>query len=190
MHIGNSLRITMERCKAKLLHIWHDTSAVSAVEFALIAPLLVTIYLGASETALGVSVNRKVSRVASTVSDLVAQAQTITADDIDAIMNVSSAVMAPTNATPLRIIVTGVSIDANRNARVLWSRARNATKDSVNSTYPIPSRIKIANSFIVVAKVQYDFAPNFGGGVVNVLNFEKKNYLRPRVGANVTCSGC
>ncbi len=175
---------------SKLKSLWRDTSAVSAVEFALIAPLLVSIYLGAAETTVGVSINRKVSRVASTVSDLVAQAQAISAADIDSIMNVSAAVMAPTDDTPLRIIVTGVNIDANKKAKVLWSRARNASKAATGSIYPIPSSIKIANSFIVVAQVQYDFSPGFGGAIVGPLHFDKKNYLRPRVGSNVTCTGC
>lgn len=173
----------------------HDVRGVNAVEFALVAPMLVGLYIGSAETALGVSINRKVSRVSSTVSDLIAQSQAITAEDIDATMNAAYGIMAPMSQekiNKLRIVVTGVDIDANKNTKVLWSRAKGAgaTAAALNSSYSIPSNIKIANTFIVVAHVQYDYTPNLGGNITGSINFDKKNYLRPRIGSSVTCSNC
>jgi Flp pilus assembly protein TadG len=192
MTIIETLKLTSARLSHLAGRIRDDIKGVSAVEFAIIAPMLVTLYLGAAETALGVSVNRKVSRVSSTISDLVAQAQTVSADDIDGIMNAAFAIMAPTDATPLRIVLTGVEIDADAKTKVIWSRKKGsgASAASVGSTYPIPTAIKIADSFVVVAQVQYDYAPAMGGQIVGSIQFDKKNYLRPRIGSNVACTGC
>ena len=96
-----------------------DIKGLSGVEFALIAPMLVGIWLGIAETALGVTNSRKVSRVAATLADLVSQSESISATQVDGIMNASSAVMEPYSSTGLKIHVVGVQIDDNSVARVV-----------------------------------------------------------------------
>ena len=50
-----------------------DTKGVSAVEFALVLPLMLTLYLGGAELAQAISASRKVTLVSRTVADLAAQ---------------------------------------------------------------------------------------------------------------------
>ena len=55
-----------------------DKRGVAAVEFALILPLMVVLYLGSSEVTQGVLASRKMAIVSRTLSDLVAQQPTAT----------------------------------------------------------------------------------------------------------------
>ncbi len=50
-----------------------NSQAVAAVEFALIAPILLVLFLGTVEVSLVVSVDRKISRTSSSIADLIAQ---------------------------------------------------------------------------------------------------------------------
>jgi len=50
-----------------------DRSGVAALEFALIAPLLLALYFVTMEVAQAIEVNKKVGRVGSMIADLVAQ---------------------------------------------------------------------------------------------------------------------
>src|SRR5690606_8831953 len=50
-----------------------DRQAVAAVEFALILPLLLTLYFGTVEAASLYSVDRRVATVASTMADLISR---------------------------------------------------------------------------------------------------------------------
>ncbi len=53
-----------------------DTRGVAAVEFALILPLLLLLYIGSVEATLLYTTDRGVATIASTVADLVARSKT------------------------------------------------------------------------------------------------------------------
>ena len=52
---------------------WRDRKGTGAIEFAILAPLLIVAYIGSFEISLGFSVARKVSRASSTVADVLTQ---------------------------------------------------------------------------------------------------------------------
>lgn len=70
---------------------------IAAVEFALIVPIMMLLFMGAVELSQAVTVDRRVSQVASTTSDLVARKESniSQANDIDDIMKVGSYLLAP-----------------------------------------------------------------------------------------------
>lgn len=162
-----------------------DVRGLSGIEFAMIAPMLIAVFLGVAEVSLGVTNSRKVSRVAATLADLVSQTENITGSQVEGIMNASSAVMAPFSSDGLEIFVIGVSIDNQRRAKVAWSRGRNGTPPAVGSSYPIPSDIKIADTFLIVTNVTYDYSPSLGSNLIGTYHFDEKNYNVPRTSSTV-----
>ncbi|MBP8248028.1 MAG: pilus assembly protein, partial [Phenylobacterium sp.] len=54
-----------------------DREGVSAVEFALIAPIMILFYFGMAEICQGFMAQKRTQHVASTIADLVAQRETI-----------------------------------------------------------------------------------------------------------------
>ena len=186
-----NIRDRYNYCKFAISHAFlafkKDLSGLSGVEFALIAPMLVGVYLGVAETSLGVSNSRKVARVAATLSDLVAQTENITGSQVDGIMNAASAVMAPYSSDPLKIYVIGVQIDSEGDPEVTWSRSTsNTTPPSVGSDYEIPEDIKIADSFLIVTNVTYEYTPGIGGGIIDTISFDEKSYNVPRTSSTVS----
>jgi Flp pilus assembly protein TadG len=98
-----------------------DTDGVSAVEFGLIAPLMVSLYLGCVEISDGVSAQRKVTLVASTIANLTAQSTTLSTTDVSNILDASTAIIYPYSSSTLKMTISGIAIDANKNATVKWS---------------------------------------------------------------------
>src|SRR5438034_11197861 len=90
-----------------------DRRGLSAVEFALLLPLMLTLYLGSVEVSNGVAADRKVSITARTVADLASRMTTINNSDMTNILNASSAVVAPYSVSNLIVTVSEVGIDAN-----------------------------------------------------------------------------
>lgn len=158
-----------------------DRSAVSAVEFALILPLMLTLYLGGIQISEALSINRKVSHVTSTLADLVTQSKALTDSDMQNIFDASSSVMAPYSATPLKITVSEIHIDNNGNATVVWSDARNATAPSVGSSVTLPTAIAVANSYVVLAEAHYPFTPAIGYVLTGSFDLNSTYYLKPRL---------
>src|SRR5262249_43774950 len=93
--IMHRARFFADLCKQRLLRFSGDQRGVSAVEFALLLPLMVTLYLGVVEISQGISADRKVTMTARSIGDLVAQASSMSNSDMTNSLNAATAVMAP-----------------------------------------------------------------------------------------------
>jgi len=164
----------------------HDRTAVSAVEFALILPLMLTLYLGGIQISEALSINRKVSHVTSTLADLVTQSKSLTNSEMSNVFDASSSVMAPYSATPLQITVSEIHIDNNGNATVVWSDARNTSPLSVGSSVTLPAAVAVNNSYVITATAKYPFTPAIGYVLTGSFDLHSTYYLKPRLSAYIT----
>ena len=89
-----------------------DTHGVSAVEFALILPVMITMYIGAVEFSDALTVDRRVTAVASAATDLTAQTEEVSASSINDIFTAATSIMLPYSATPISIVLTSVVADS------------------------------------------------------------------------------
>ncbi len=161
-----------------------DRRGVSAVEFALVAPLLITLYLGCVEISDGVSADRKVSLTAAALANLSAQVTTISSGDMTNILDASSAIIAPYSVNNLAIVISCLSIDGNKNAKVKWSGTRNGTARSVGSTYTFDASaaaLDVANSQLLLAEVTYAYTPIVGYTITGTLNLADHMFMSPRI---------
>ncbi len=158
-----------------------DRSAVAALEFALILPVMLILYVGGIQVTEALSINRKVGHVTSTLADLVTQSKTISDTGMANIFDASSSVMAPYSVSSLQITVSEIYIDANGNAKVQWSDARNATAYAKNHVITLPAAIAVPNSYVVTAEAHYPFTPGIGYVLTGTFNLTSTYYLRPRL---------
>jgi Flp pilus assembly protein TadG len=161
-----------------------DRRGVSAVEFAFVAPLLITLYLGCVEISDGVSADRKVTLTAAALANLSAQVTTITTADMTNILDASAAIIAPYSSGPLTVTLTCLSIDANKNATVKWSATRNGTARAVGSPYTFDSStsaLDVANSQLLLAEAAYAYTPIVGNALTGTLTLSDKMFMSPRI---------
>jgi Flp pilus assembly protein TadG len=173
----------------------YDERAVSAIEFAILAPVMIMMYVGAVELGNALTINRRASAVTSTAADLVAQVKTLSSSDLMDIGKAATSVMAPYPTTPLKIRLTSVVADQNNSGKVTWSYATNGgTPRACGSNYSVPTGLTQANSSVIVAEVTYAFKPMtnltvFGAPVAYTMN--RTFYARPRRSLQVTkTDGC
>jgi len=158
-----------------------DTRGVSAVEFALIAPLMVSLYLGCVEISDGVSAQRKVTLIASTVANLTAQSTTLSTTDVSNILDASTAIIYPYSSSTLKMTVSCIAIDANKNATVKWSVTRNGT--ALSGSVTLPTALQVANTQLVYSQVSYGYRPAVGYTITGTLNLSEQMYMMPRITA-------
>jgi Flp pilus assembly protein TadG len=157
-----------------------DRSGLSAVEFALIAPLMITTYFGAYEMCDVLLMDRKVTNVAAATTDLVAQATQIANSDIQNIFNAATPIMSPYALANLKIIVSSVTPDANGNPKVAWSDAYNATARAPGSSITLPTGVLIAGASVIVSEVTYTYSTPIGQFVTSGMTVNDQFYERPR----------
>jgi Flp pilus assembly protein TadG len=185
----------------RLNRIWHDLrgrvvcllsdqNGVSAVEFALLLPLMITMYLGTIEVSQGVAINRKIAITSRALSDLVSQVTSTTTTDLNNVMAAASAVMTPYPTGTLAAKVSTVDIDANGVAKIGWSYALNTSPRAKGSTVTVPAALNVPNTELIWSEVSYVFTPTIGYVVIGSITLSDQNYVRPRQSATVPCSNC
>ncbi len=100
-----------------------DQRGVGAVEFAIIAPILIAIYITCFELTIGLSVSKRVTKATGTVADLVTQQTSVTKASLAGMVDVSKAIFVPynTSTNALKLKITGISVDATSTPKVAWS---------------------------------------------------------------------
>jgi Flp pilus assembly protein TadG len=161
--------------------IARDQRGVSAVEFALLAPVMIGLYLGCAEVSDGVGADRKVSLTSAALANLTSQVATISSSDMTNILDASSAIIAPYAASRLKMTVSCLKIDANKNVTVKWSVTRGGSVNSGAMT--IPSALAVANSQLILAEVSYAYTPTIGYTISGTLTLSDKMYMSPRIAA-------
>src|SRR5215210_3315505 len=121
------------RARRPLRRFLRDKRGVSAVEFAMLLPLMVTLYIGGVEVSSAIAVDRKVTLVARTLGDLVAQSTAVNSTDMTNILNAATTVVQPYSDTLIKVTVSEVDIDGNGVAKVGWSKTKNGSARSVDS---------------------------------------------------------
>lgn len=166
-----------------------DESGVAAVEFALIAPVMVLMYFGLVELCQAMIAERKANHVASAVGDLVAQVDTLNASDVDDIFSIGNTIMSPFPVSTLQMRVTSLTANAQGTPLVDWSRGQGLTKLAAGSTQTIPLTLAAGDS-IVMTEAKYSYTSVVQMVLPNALNYSEVYYLRPRRSDKVTCNGC
>ena len=159
-----------------------DRDGASAIEFAILAPLLIALYLGCVEITDGIAADRKVTLVAGALSNLTSQSQTITADGMTNILNASAAVIKPYSVGNLAATITCLKIGADGVAKVKWSATLNGTARTDGATVTLPSAdLAVPNSYLVWSEVNYNYTPVVGYTITGTLPLSDQMFMSPRV---------
>jgi Flp pilus assembly protein TadG len=184
-----SYRRFIARARRKLRRLLNDERGISAVEFAMLLPLMVTLYLGGVEVSEAVAIDRKTTLVARSLGDLAAQATNVTTSDMTNILAAATAVVAPYSDTKLKVVVSSVKIDAQGVAKIAWSDTKNGTARAVGSTVTLPAALNTAGTWLIWAETEYAYTPAIGYVITGTMTLKDQIYMRPRLSDCVTRTG-
>lgn len=173
---------------AFLRRFGRDGSGVSAVEFALLAPVLILIYFGLAEFCQAYMAQRRMGHATSQVADIVAQYQTVDASLIDDTFAVGGLVLAPFSDADLSLRVTAITRGTDGVARVTWSRAKGMSKRT--GTVTVPAGLIENGESIVMSEGTYNFTSTLGQVLPGMRTFNHTYWLRPRLVNTITCNDC
>lgn len=188
--------------------ILRDRRGVAAVEFAIIAPLLLCMYFVTMEVAQGIETNKKVGRVGSMVGDLVAQQPAISAAEIDAIMRIGESILQPYNRSDAVITVTAIQMNGDEppTATVAWSRKLSDGTFSEGlaegqTVSFVPATLRTPNTFLIRTEAELAYEPVLTWAAADKeplglaaafdgIGMGETYYHRPRMSNTIPCNGC
>jgi Flp pilus assembly protein TadG len=190
LRVMNAMTLWLPRLLARFAG---DRRGVSAVEFALLAPIMVALYLGLVEISDGIGADRKVSMIASTLANLTASCTSsntnsggcpnnqLSATEMDNILDASSAIISPYSVAKLVLTVSCLNIDSDKNVTVKWSATRNGAARS--GTITIPADLQVPGTQLILAEASYAYTPVIGYTITGTLDLSDRMYMGPRVSA-------
>ena len=173
-----------------------DKDGVGAIEFAILFPVLLMLYLGAFELTVGLNASKRASRSAGSIADIVSQQTSVTKSVLAGMPLVAGAIFAPYSTTGLTLKITGIAIDTAGNATVAWSWAQDGTRPyTPGSTVTVPANMNQASTFLVRSELALpyqllSFGANFLPSGTNQITISRQYYYRQRVGTSISCSDC
>jgi Flp pilus assembly protein TadG len=181
-----AMTVFPRRFGAILVRFAKDRRGLSALEFSLMLPMMVTLYLGSIEVSTGVATDRKVALVAHAVADLSSQYANITNADMSNILNAASDIMAPYTANTLQTTVSEVSINSQGQATVVWSDSLNGTALTVGQVVNVPTALAVPNTYLILGQAQYSYNPTFGYVLSGTLTLSDQIFVLPRQSSSIS----
>jgi Flp pilus assembly protein TadG len=171
------------RMRRRAFELRGNNSGVAAIEFAMIIPLMAMMLVGTNEFSAGVAVDRKVTLMARTLSDLTSQNTSVTDTQFTNFFNASKAIMTPYASTPVEGTITELYINpTTMKARVQWSKGAHA--HSAGDIIDIPDALKIADTYLILSEVKYKYVPSIAWFInrIDGITLSDISYTRPRQG--------
>lgn len=174
---------------------------VALVEFALLAPLLLTLMLGSIEITHALWGNGKLAKATSTVVNLIGMTETLDDDEFEDLLAAGPLVMKPYPENDLAMVVTSIigclqdpaDEASEMDYYVLWSRkwlGGNAIDApySINSEFPRePESLKISDGdTILVTEATYTYYPKIARKVGSTIAMTDIAFQQPREKAPVS----
>jgi Flp pilus assembly protein TadG len=161
-----------------------DCRGLAATEFAMIVPMMLVMFFGTVEFSSGVAVDRKVTLIARTLSDLTSQAAPPTPNSVFApvtdaylqnVFTASIAIMTPYASTPVQTTLSEIYIDSKQKATIQWSKAATIGNGATQATLTassrnpgddvtsiVPPKLLVKQTYVLFSEVSYLYVPTIG----------------------------
>lgn len=172
-----------------LIRLWRDRSGVSAIEFALVLPILALLGAGTIEFGRLILLTQKLQNGSFILADLTARDKTLSEEQLGNIFLALNNLIQPFEFTDSgTAVVTSVGAAADDAPVVNWQRsgagelAATSQLGAPGEAANLPGALSIAaGETIIVAEVFYDYRPLFGL-TAEPRTLRKVAYFKPRLG--------
>ncbi len=173
--------------KAQQLQL--NEKGVAAVEFALILPIMLTLYIGTAEAGRAIEYNKRAAVAAATMGDLVARIDgSVTIAQIDDYFQAAKITLTPYPIVNLKQVITSVYVDEDGDTNVEWSRGKNGgVAYSNGDSFSLPDNIKdiSENGYVIVSETSLTYEPITNYIFSSGFTFDKVYYHLPRFGEEI-----
>ncbi len=178
--------LTLSDLSGALRRFTRNRDGVSAIEFAMILPFMLTLYLGGVEVGDGLAIQFKSTLAARTAADLASQYVSIDNSAMSGILNAAVTVVAPYPGTGMVVTVSEISTNSSGQATVQWSDSLNGSARAVGSSVTLPSALQQKNITIIYGEVTYPYTPSLGYVLTGTINIYESMYFYPRLSTTIT----
>jgi Flp pilus assembly protein TadG len=160
-----------------------STRGLAAVEFGMMLPILVVMFLGSIDAGRAIAVYMKVRTATYTLAAITNQYSTIQSTDMTNIVGATSVVLSPYSSAPAVVTISQIEVKSATKAVVSWSYSLNGTALAQATTVTVPGSFGTCNSYpcyLIYAQVSYTYSPLFGYVFPASIPLSDNLYVTPR----------
>lgn len=176
---------TLAPLRAMLSRFARDRGAVSAVEFAIVLPFMLALYISGVELGDGLAIQFKVTETARTVTDLASQFASLDTAEMNAILAASSTIVAPYATNNMAMTVSEVTTNSKGQGTITWSCSLNGTAHATGAAVTLPTGLQTANTSLIWGEVTYPYTPAVGYVITGTITIYQTMYFLPRLSSSV-----
>ncbi|CUX29968.1 TadE/TadG family type IV pilus assembly protein [Agrobacterium fabrum] len=172
-----------------------DRRGVGAVEFAIVFPILLALYLTSFELTIGYNTYKRASSAAATINDLISKTGSVDKTYLTGMQDVAAAVFAPYSTKGLNLKISGIKIDAQKQAKITWSwDEKNLRPYAVGSAVTVPTRLLVQDSFLIHVELSVPhellmFMPDVTSSGTKSITIGRDYFFKQR-DAETACTNC
>jgi Flp pilus assembly protein TadG len=163
-----------------------NAEGVAAMEFAIILPFMLALYLGSIEVGNALAVQFKTALATRAVADLASQYTSINNSTMTSILAAASSVVAPYSASSMVVTITEITTNSAGQGTITWSDSLNGTARIVGQSVTLPAALRIASTSMIWSEVTYPYQPTFGYVLTGTINIYQSSFFYPRLSTSVT----
>jgi Flp pilus assembly protein TadG len=183
-----------------------SNDGAAAVEFAILLPLLISMFFGVVETSLALLCRADVSVMASTAADLISQVNAASTTDIPNVYSAAGTILYPyydpsNGSAKPTIRITSVIYDtvsqSTTAGKVAWtctqagSGTLSPSSRTVGTTVTLPQALMTTNGSVIIAEVAYNYVSPTTQVITGPINMTNNFYTKPRRTAQIAApSSC
>lgn len=180
-------------CFSRIKSVFCSEDGAVAVEFGLLLPIMLVMYLGMAATVMGTEIKSKLGFIAESMGNLTGRTASVNDTDLLNFLSASGFLMSPYEATPVKIRMGSIARDKNGVAKKCWGASlSNASAPPGISIIQPPTLAEMGLTenlmplsttlLVVEATYVYKSPAGFFPDITLVQNY----YVRPRTSSEVT----
>jgi Flp pilus assembly protein TadG len=153
----------------------------AALEFAIIAPMMIFLLFGSVDLLDMLSANKRVQNAAASVADVVARDTAVSNNEVAGLWAALDVLMFPQDGSTVNLRITSVTIQNATTARVVWSEAQGMNPLVANSSVSLPSAMMTPGTSIIMSEATYSYEAPLGFLLPAPVTLRHNAYRRSRL---------
>jgi len=118
-----------------------STRAVAAIEFSIVLPVLMLIFLGTFDAGRAIAIYMKIRSATFTIDAITNQYTSVQDSDLQSITGAAAVILAPYSSTPAVVTVTQVKVTSANHGIVSWSYSLGGSARSRGAAVTTPGSL-------------------------------------------------
>ena len=156
-----------------------DRSGSAALDFVVLLPIMLTLFIGVVEVTNILRLDRKVVAAAQTTADLITQQSAVSNAQLSDILRAAELVLEPYPIANHSVGIAAVRFDDSSGAPVMdWQESKNG--GTVPNALTMAVNMGQPGEGVVIVRVSYNYSPVFFDFILGSTSIEETSILRPR----------